>query len=139
MLPSIGPITTKSAVEGECWEVRGYDLRRCALVQVAYHRRRPSVRPGFPLQGSDFSFILVNREDERRRCLNGKVLGDAQYAERRARSGGGRRGRQRLSLLRLLPTQDDDHPGTLLTASANRAHDSARYDSAHNDSTQNYP
>src|SRR5215208_4426063 len=77
-------------------------------------------------QGFDFSFTLLNREDERRRCPKEKVVGDAQHAERRARGVCGRRGRQHLSLLRLLLAQDDDHPGTPLTACANRAHDDDR-------------
>src|SRR5215208_1204359 len=86
-------------------------------------------------QGFDFSFTLLNREDERRRCPKEKVVGDAQHAERRARGVCGRRGRQHLSLLRLLLAQDDDHPGTLLTACANRAHDD---DSAHDDRRADY-
>jgi hypothetical protein len=56
-------------------------------------------------------------------CLNEKVVGDAQYAECRARGVCGRRGRQHLSFLQLLRAQDNDQPGTFLTASSNRAHD----------------
>jgi hypothetical protein len=87
------------------------------------------------------SFILLNRKDERRRCPNEKVVGVAQYAERRARGGGSRRGRQQLSVLRLLPAQDGDHPDILLTASANRAHDDSAHDDRGADSSaqKNYP
>jgi hypothetical protein len=53
---------------------------------------------------------------------NEKVVGIAQYAERRARGVCGCRGRQHLSFLQLLLAQDDDQPATLLTASSNRAH-----------------
>ena len=89
-------------------------------------------------QRSDFSITLLSREDERRRCPNEKVVGDAQYAKRGASGARGRRGRQHLSLLRLL-AQDD--PSVLLTASANRAHHgvSTRDDHGADSSAQNDP
>jgi hypothetical protein len=61
------------------------------------------------------------------RCLSEKVVGDAQYAEGRARSDGGRRGRQQLSLFRHLVAQDD-HYIIRLPSSANRAYDNRVHD-----------
>ena len=112
--------------EGEFSELRLYRVLRS---EPGQHLRK---------QSSDSSFILVNREDLSRRCKDEKVVGDAQYADGPTHGSSGRRGRQQLSVLRLLLAQDDP-PGTLLTASANRAHDDPAHDecganSARNDS-----
>jgi hypothetical protein len=82
-------------------------------------------------------------EDERGRCPCEKVVGDAEYAERRARSVGRSRSRQRLSLLQLPLAQYDDRAASganracaelLGDRGADSAHDDERgADSARND------
>ncbi len=89
-------------------------------------------------RGSDFSFTLLFRAARTKEGggSSEKVFGDAQDAEGCGYGGCIRRGRQPHSLLWRLLAQDDDHPDTLLTACANRAHNDSAHDDRGADSAQ---